>query len=175
MSYERKPDLIIEDATLLYRNFAGEERGRNRKGDRNFCVYIDDEELAEKLSEDKWNVKIKLSENPDEKPRYFLPVAVRYDNYPPEINLVTETNMTLLDEDSVGCLDQADILHVDLVIRPSVWEKPTGEEAIKAYCNTMYVTIRERPFEAKYARYRHGYEGSIDEESVRDNKDEIPF
>ena len=57
--------LQIDDAKIIYRNFAGVGSKFNREGDRNFAVLIEDEALAEQLTNDGWNVKIKLPRDED--------------------------------------------------------------------------------------------------------------
>lgn len=143
--------LNIENAHIRFRNFRGLESKVNREGDRNFCVDIDDADLANQLAADGWNVKVLAPRSEDEEPKHFIPVAVRYDNFPPNIYLVTKKNKIRLDENTVGQLDNVDILNVDLTINASHWET-NGKSGIKAYVKVMYVTIEEDAFADKYEK-----------------------
>lgn len=145
---EKVPNLSVENARIIFRNFAGKESKFNPQGKRNFCLLIDTES-AEVLKEQGWNVKTLAPRDPDADPQPYIQVAVAFENYPPSIWLISGKKKTKLDEDTVSVLDYAEIENVDLIINPSYWEV-SGKSGLKAYLKTMYVTIVENAFEKKY-------------------------
>lgn len=141
--------LQIDDASIIYRNFAGVSSKFNREGDRNFAVRIPDTELADKLVEEGWNVKIKDPKEEGDLPFMFLPVKIKFNDRGPVVYLKTGRNMVKLDEESISCLDNIDILGVDLDIRPYDWEV-NGKTGRTAYLQSICVTQDIDRFAARY-------------------------
>lgn len=159
-------DLVIEGARIIFRNFSGKGDQYNREGDRNFNVIIDDPKMAERLANEGWNIKIRPPREDGDEPLYRLPVKVNFNSdYPPKIWLVTRKVNTLMDEETVGNLDFAEIRNVDLIISPYFWEV-NDKKGVKAYLKTMYVTLEEDVFAEKYARK------DVPEDRL---EDDIPF
>ena len=141
--------IIIEGARIGFRNFSGEATKYNAEGNRNFCVFLEPD-LARNLHDDGWNVRYLNPRSPEEEPQAYLQVKVSYEYVPPKVFMISKKGKTLLDENKIGMLDWAEIANVDLIIRPYEWEV-SGRRGIKAYLNSMYVTIIEDEFALKYA------------------------
>lgn len=131
--------LQIDDARIVYRNFSGKGSKFNREGDRNFAVVIDDQEIVDALLEQGWNVKIKPPRDEDELPFMFLPVKVKFSDRGPNVYLKSGRNRVKLTEEEVSCLDEIDILGVDLDVRPYDWEV-NGKTGRTAYLQSICVT-----------------------------------
>lgn len=147
------PNVTIEGARILFRNFRGEEKTYNAKGRRNFCVILDPE-LASQLSEDGWNVKTLKPREEGDEPQPYLQVKVVYGARPPKIVLLSSAGKTDISEDTVDMLDWAEIENVDLVIRPYEYDV-NGRTGISAYLKSMFVTIAEDYLEQKYSDCDH--------------------
>lgn len=144
-------NIKIENARIVFRNLSGKpDKFNPQGGKRSFSVVIEDPEFANELKREGWNIKqFNPSPDSDEEPAHFISVKVSYNNIPPHIYLCTSKNKTLLNEDTVGQLDYAEISNVDIVITPYQYEV-SGRTGISAYVKTMYVTVVEDEFASKY-------------------------
>lgn len=140
--------LQIDDAHIIYRNFSGVGGKFNREGDRNFAIVIPDQEAADALIKEGWNVKIKPPREDGDSPFMYLPVKVKFNERGPACYLATGSRMNKLDEDSVSCLDDVDILSVDLDVRPYDWVV-NGKEGRTAYLQSIKVTQQIDRFAAE--------------------------
>lgn len=138
ITYAPRDILQIDDARIIYRNFAGRGDKYNREGDRNFAVVIPDEETADELTNLGWNVKIKPPREDGDTPFMFLPVKVKFNDRGPNVYLKTGNVHNKLDEESVGLLDNIDIIGVDLDIRPFDWDV-NGKQGRTAYLQSIRV------------------------------------
>lgn len=148
--------VMMENAKIIWRNFAGRETPYNREGDRNFNVIVP-EDLAKKMLEDGWNVKFKEPREEGDEGMYVIQVSVGYKGKPPTIVLMgaLSGSRNNLGEKECELLDYADIQNVDLIIRPYNWAV-NGKSGVKAYLKSIYVTINEDELELKYANMTSG-------------------
>ncbi len=148
--------LEIDDAHIIYRNFAGVGDKYNREGDRNFSLVIPTEEMADALKEDVnefgvgWNVKIKPNREEGETPFIILPVKVKFNGRGPKIYVESGKRTIRLNENTVGTIDQMDIESVDLNIRPyddAIQDKPFRS----AYLQSIWIRQRTDRFDERMA------------------------
>lgn len=147
----------IDGARIIYRNFAGRGTQYNREGDRNFCVVIDDQDIADKLLEEGFNVKIRQPREEGESPFMYLKVNVKYHpktsdfaRLNPTAVLLTGRNRNPLDDESICLLDNIDIANVDMDISGSNWSVQ-GRSGRSAYLSKIYVTQEIDRFATRYA------------------------
>lgn len=149
MAYKRVNKIEIENARIMGRNFKGVETRYNKEGNRNFCVIIEDERLAQQMADDGWNIKVRTPRNEGEQPYHYISVAVNFNFHrPPTIVMISGRTRTAITEDMVGCLDSAMIKSCDLTIRPRIWNE---EGDVKAYLEEMYVVVEQSRWQQKYA------------------------
>lgn len=142
--------LKIQGARILFRNFRGVPTKFNPQGgNREFSVVLDPE-TAENLKNIGWNIKYLPPYGDSTETTPILPVSVRFAPVPPKIFMVTSCSKTVVDETTVGQLDHAQFVNIDLEITPYRWQA-NGNTGIKAYLKTGYFVLVEDPFAAKYA------------------------
>lgn len=149
MATDPRDRLVIEDARMIFRNFAGKEGKYNAEGDRNFCILLEPE-IAEQLEKDGWNVRALRAREEGDPDQPYIEVKVSYKNRPPNIVMITSRGRTTLPEDMIEMLDWADIKTLDISINPYEWVVG-GKTGVKAYLNSLFVTINEDYLDLKYA------------------------
>ena len=144
--------LNIAGARIGFKNFTGLEGAYNKEGERSFAVFLDDE-LAETLSADGWNVKYpkprEISGDEEDTRQPYLAVEVAFGKFPPKIVTITNDIPKVLSEEEVNTLDWLEIENVDLVINPYHWSV-NGNSGVKAYLKAIYATIESDMFSQKY-------------------------
>jgi hypothetical protein len=146
---EQSKTFMVEDGQIIFRNFTGKEGQYNREGDRNFAVILD-QEAADQMLNDGWNVRFLAAREEGESDTPYIQVAVNFKNRPPRVVMITSTSRTQLDEASVDVLDWADIQSADLIARGYEWTV-NGKSGVKAYLQSLFVTIEEDALEKKYS------------------------
>ena len=141
--------LQIEDARIIYRNFAGIGSKYNREGDRNFAVIIPNQEIADELIADGWAVKIKPPRDEDDSPFMYLPVKIKFNNRGPAAYIKSGNSVQRLNEDTIGMLDEIDIQSVDMDLRAYDWEV-NGKTGRSAYLQAINVIQNIDRFGAQY-------------------------
>lgn len=140
----------IDGRQIIFKNFEGRGDKFNREGDRNFSLRIDDENTADALVKEGWNVRIKEGRDEDEGPFMRLPIKVKFTNYGPNVYLRTGDRVNELNEESIACLDSIEIDSVSMDIRPYDWDV-NGRTGRTAYLQSMEVVQRIDRFAARYA------------------------
>lgn len=152
--------VTIEGARILFRNFSGEAGRYNPKGNRNFCLLLDQRDAAD-MVEDGWNVKYLKPREEGDPEQPYIQVAVNYNgNVPPRIVMITSRGKTLMNEETIGILDWAEIQNVDVILNAYHWSV-NGRSGVKGYVKSMFVTITEDELEMKYRDVPDSAQNSI--------------
>ena len=152
LTFAPRDILQIDDARIVFRNFKGEASKYNNEGNRNFAVIIPNEEMAEELQKRGWNVKIKEPRDEGDIPFMYLPVKIKFNDRGPSVYLKSgDADPVRLTEDTINCLDDIDILGVDLDIRPFDWEV-NGKTGRTAYLQSILVTQEIDRFASRFER-----------------------
>lgn len=156
--------VMIDDAHIVYRNFAGRGSQFNREGDMNFAVVIPDVETAEKMKADGWNVKIKPSKSDPDEMFCTLPVKVKFNGRGPNIYVRTGDKQFQLPEEAASTIDNMAIISCDMNINPYHWEV-NGKTGTTAYLQSLLIRQEEDRFAA--------FNADIIEEDY--HEDDTPF
>ena len=152
----------VSGRAIRFRNFSGKAGRFNAEGDRNFCLIIDPE-TADELQSDGFTVRYLNPRDENEDPVPYLPIKVAYGKgRPPKIVMITKRGKTELDEESVSCLDWAEINYAHIAINPYHYDV-AGRRGVKAYLKTMYVEIQEDEFEDMFYDIPDSAKSSIEE------------
>lgn len=143
-----KNNITINNASIIFRNFAGRAGRYNAEGVRSFSVIIDDPDFAAQLKSDGWNVKGGGTDADGNERNPYLPVAVSFDPYPPRIKMIQDGGGEVwIDSSNAFMLDDAEIKYCDMVIRPYNWKHDDGSEGgVKAYLKDLKVVANRDIF-----------------------------
>lgn len=143
-------NIVLENCRIVFRNFSGAKQQFNEEGKRNFSVVLDDEK-AEILKAQGWNVKTKPPKEEGDPNFNHLKVTVSYTGKrPPLAMMISSKGRTNLDEDMIGLLDTAELAVVDMILRPYDWDF-SGGKGRSAYLHSIYATLAEDELSLKYA------------------------
>lgn len=141
--------VLIKDAKIVFRNFAGRPGLYNSEGTRNFHVILDPQ-TAKELTARNWRVKQLKPREDAEEGDYHLKVNVNYKTgRPPRVVTITSNGRTELGPDEVGMIDVADIQSADVLLNG--WYSDMNGGGYSAFLKTIFVKIAEDELELLYA------------------------
>lgn len=147
----------LDGRDIIFKNFTGRESDFNALGSRNFNLIIRDEELAQQLSEEGFNVKIRPPREEGDDAIYHLKISVRYRKrdgslvkFPPRITIDNGRNSVELGEDGCSDLDNLMINECDIEFR--AWENPRDPGKLCCDLVEMWASVTRTGLAAKHAR-----------------------
>lgn len=149
MAQTQLQPVTMRNVRLVYRNFTGKVDDFNPLGKRKFNVVLSDID-AENMARDGWNVKYPKPNEDGETRQPTIEVEASYKLRPPKIFVITSRGKTPWGESEIGMLDWVDIVNVDIKLNPYYWELG-GKAGIKAYLESLYITIEEDELDLAYA------------------------
>ena len=163
--YNQPSTINIENTRFIYATNLSGNPDNDRYGDgrRKANIIIPTEEQAHMLIDMGYKVRTTRPRQDDDPetfgPDYFVSVLLKYRTrngvevkYPPKVFLVTGKNKPqLLNEDTVGCIDNIRVKNVDVVLNQYEYDPESGKKSL--YIRTMYVEqdMDDDPYAAKYA------------------------
>lgn len=152
LTFMSKGIVQIDDARIIWRNFRGEGGRYNKEGERNFCLVIPDQEAADALSAEGFNVKIKPPREEGDAPFMYLKIKVNFNDRGPNIYVQSGNSRIRLNEDTVRRLDRIDLMSVDMDIQRGreQWEI-NGQTGYAAYLRSMLAYQEVDRFAERYA------------------------
>jgi len=158
---QKAKKINVDDARMIWLNFAGAEQTYNNAGDRNFCVRLDSDKLVDAALESGYNVKYR-NEGDESLPYLKVKVVFGDDRYPCQIFIKSKGKVTELTEETAHLVDSADILKASVVIQPKPYVISLTNFGISARLKALYLTVSED-------KYAEEFFGSDDQE------EDIPF
>lgn len=166
-----KTNLIVENAMIVWTNFAGEPTRFNPQGGKRYFSLVIPEDFAKELMDQGWNIKARQPKDEDDDVLYTTEVIVNMDSgWPPYVCLCSERDgkkiKRRLNADTIGLLDSTRAKCVDLVINPH--NHNVGAYRVKGYASAIMFT------QAESHRFNGKYDDYIDD-SEDDDDDALPF
>jgi hypothetical protein len=144
-------NVVIENAVIAFRNFAGREDKYNKEGDRNFAILLE-QDRAEEMLVAGWNVKFLNAREEGDIPQAYIQVSVSFKNKPPKVAMITSKNITYLLQDDVGMLDWVDIEIADVELNAYEWVVG-AKSGVKAYAKSVWIKILEDYLQDKWTAW----------------------
>lgn len=164
--------IAVDDTRFIFAtNFAGDpSKDRFADARRKANILIPDPEQAKDLIKAGFKVRETRPRQDDDPndfvPEYFVTAILKYRNrmgqavkYPPRVYLVSGGNEpVLLDEESVGLIDNMRVKNVNVVLNP--YEYDPANNGLSLYIRTMYVEqdLDDDPYAARYRSRQEDYE-----------------
>lgn len=171
MPPNESPQVLIEGAKLIFRNFTGLAREFNSEGDRNFSVLLE-KDLAEKLKSQGWRVKQLKPRDGEEEGDYHMKVKVNYKTgRPPRCTMISPSsgNRTELGSEEISLFDMIEIKNADLILS-GYWSDMAGG-GFTPYLKTLFVTINEDELQIKYNDKTGHHEYDVKHQDPGDSAD----